>query len=136
MPSPGILESKPGTKRSGLRILVLQDKDDGAISESLLRLTGHEVEVAHDGQAALALADMQEPNVLLLDIGLPGSDGCQVARLLEGRATEKKPFVIAFTDHPDAVRQSVEAGIDLHLLKPVDPLCLNVLLRRFQRVIL
>jgi CheY-like chemotaxis protein len=123
---------------SGLRILVVEDNADCANSEAmLLRLLGHEVEVAHDGPMAVELAKRQEPDVVLLDIGLPGIDGWAVAQLIQEQATGKRPFVIAITGfgQKEDIRNSTYVGIDLHLVKPVEPDYLKAVLRRFQRVI-
>jgi two-component system OmpR family response regulator len=123
---------------SQLRILVVEDYEDSAQSmKILLRLLGHDVEVAFDGIEAIAKAKLQQPDVVLLDIGLPGMSGWEVAKLLQQQATEKKPFLIAITGYgnEEDKRHSAEAGVDLHLLKPVDPQELAAVLRRFQRVI-
>ena len=124
--------------RGGLKVLVVEDNADSAYSEAmLLRLLGHEVEVAQDGATALAMAQRHAPDVVLLDIGLPGLDGWALAKLLQDQAVGKKPFFIAITGfcQKDDLRHSAEAGIDLHLAKPVDPEYLELVLRRFQRVI-
>ncbi len=121
-----------------MRVLVVEDSADTAASlEMLLRLDGHEVLVAGDGPAALRAAHDRPPDVALVDIRLPGMDGFEVARHLQEQVTEKKPFVIAITGYgqEEDRRRSAEAGIDLHLLKPVAPDALRRLLRRFQRVI-
>ena len=137
--APAALPGREGTPCSGLRILVVEDNADSALSQAIiLRLSGHEVEVAHDGPMALALAKKQAPDVVLLDIGLPGIDGWAVAKLLKEQApAEKSPFFIAITGfgQKQDIRHSREIGIDLHLLKPVDPQYLSSILRRFQNVI-
>ena len=124
--------------RAGLKVLVVEDNADSASSEAmLLRLQGHEVVVARDGFTALSLAQEHAPDVVLLDIGLPGINGWTLAKLFREQALDKEPFIIAVTGfgQNDDVRQSAEAGIDLHLLKPVDPQYLEGVLRRFLRVI-
>jgi CheY-like chemotaxis protein len=126
------------TDFSGLRVLVVEDNADCAHSEAmLLRLLGHEVEVARDGPTAVALAKRQEPDVVLLDIGLPGIDGWAVAQAIQEHATVKRPFVIAISGfgQKEDLHNSMNVGIDLHLVKPVDPDYLKSVLRRFQRVI-
>jgi CheY-like chemotaxis protein len=121
-----------------LRVLVVEDDADTAASVAiLLRMDGHEVQVAGDGPNALRAAEASPPDVALLDLWLPGMDGYEVARRLQERAAEKKPLLIAITgcgQEPDRQR-SAQAGIDLHLLKPVDPAALQRLLRRFERII-
>ena len=104
----------------------------------LLRLYGHDVRVAADGPEALDEAEEYQPDVVLLDIGLPGGmDGYEVAKRLQEQQAEKKPLLIAVTGFgSEADRQhSSEVGIDLHLVKPADPQNLLRLLRRFQRIL-
>jgi DNA-binding response OmpR family regulator len=122
-----------------LRILTVEDDQDTAETLAiLLRREGHEVDIAPDGLAALRSAQGQEPDVVLLDIGLPGMSGYDVARHLYQQKGEKRPLLIAVTGHGEEKdrQQSEDAGIDLHLVKPVDPGQLNGVLRRFERVIL
>ena len=122
-----------------LRILLVED--DGDLAETLaalLRIYGHEVQVARDGPTALRLAADQPPDVGLLDLGLPGGmDGYEVARRLREQEVDKLPLLIAVTGsgQDEDRRRSTEAGIHLHLLKPVDGEALNRLLQRFQAVI-
>ena len=128
----------PEGGRSVLHVLVVEDDADSAASlAQLLRLNGHEVRVAADGPAALQAAQESAPDVVLLDIGLPGMDGCEVARRLAERPAEKRPLFVAVTGHDgeDERRRSEEAGIDLHLVKPADPEALSRLLSRFQSII-
>jgi CheY-like chemotaxis protein len=129
---------RPDTKPTGLRILVTEDDADTALSTaSLLSLGGHEVHIAGDGASALEAVEDCDPDVLLLDIGLPDMEGYEVARRVKARNALKTPLLIAITGYgEDADRQrSTDAGIDLHLVKPVDPEQLQGLLKRFQRVV-
>jgi DNA-binding response OmpR family regulator len=103
----------------------------------LLRNHGFDVEIAASGPDVLALADAQDRGVILLDIGLPGMTGRDVTRCLKARETVKKPFIIALTGYgqeADRLR-SVDAGIDFHLTKPVDPTTLDQILSRFERIV-
>jgi CheY-like chemotaxis protein len=123
----------------GLYVLVVEDDPDAAQSTALLlRCFGHRVQIAADGPAACQAALCEPPDVVLLDIGLPGMDGWDVARHMQEPTWAKKPFLIAFTgcggEHDR--RRSQEVGIDLHLSKPVDPDFLRQVLERFLRVIL
>lgn len=121
-----------------LRVLVVEDHADTADSMAvLLSLYGHEVRVARDGPAALGMARAFSPDVVLLDIGLPGMDGWRVAEQLRQHPAAQRPLLIALTGHGQEAdrRRSQEAGIDLHLLKPVDPEQLCGLLSRFQRLL-
>ena len=112
--------SVPATKR---RILVVDDNLDAAVSLSrLIALLGHDVNVARDGNAALFIARSVRPDIVVLDIGLPGSDGFQVAEALRrepGLAALKIIAVTGRGEQEDRER-SQEAGIDYYLLKPVD----------------
>jgi two-component system, OmpR family, response regulator len=123
---------------AGLRVLVVEDRPESAAALALLlRRSGHEVEVAPDGPAALDAVQARPPDVVLLDIGLPGLDGWEVSRRLPGDPAGKRPLLIALTGLGREAdrRRSEEAGIDLHLLKPVDPGWLRGLLQRFQSVV-
>jgi CheY-like chemotaxis protein len=122
-----------------LRILIVEDYRDAAESLAiLLRIYGHEVEVASDGPTALQMAADQPPDVALLDLGLPGGmDGYEVARRLREQKPGRLLFLIAVTGYgqDEDRRHSAEAGIHLHLLKPVDGEAINRLLHRFQAII-
>jgi CheY-like chemotaxis protein len=104
------------------RILLVEDNQDGRESmRMLLELLGHTVSAAEDGAAGLAKALEIGPEVALLDIGLPGLDGYQVARLLR-YAFGRSIYLIAHTGYgqPEDRRRAFEAGFDAHLVKPVD----------------
>jgi DNA-binding response OmpR family regulator len=123
-------------------VLVVEDDTDLAASLAVwLVLQGHKARVAPDGPAALRAAGDEPPDVVLLDVGLPGMDGYQVAERVREElapAMPKAPLVIAVTGRESEAdrRRSEEAGIDLHLTKPVDAGQLSRVLRRFQRIIL
>ena len=106
-----------------MRVLVVEDYEDGAESLALLlRFYGHEVEVARDGATAIRKAQEKLPNVLLMDIGLPGEDGYAVARRLRPLFAAK-PLLVALTGYAsDAYRRrSRDEGFDHHLIKPAEP---------------
>jgi CheY-like chemotaxis protein len=108
---------------ASLRVLLVEDHLDVATSTAeVLRLDGYEVSFAMDGPTALAAAQAVQPDVVLLDIGLPKMDGYEVARRLSG-ARHGKVYLIAVTGfaNQEARQRSAEAGIDLHLAKPADP---------------
>jgi two-component system CheB/CheR fusion protein len=115
------------------RVLVVDDNADSADSLALLlRLRGHEVAVAYDGPGALQTAGSFHPEAILLDIGLPGLDGYQVASRLRRRRRTSKALLLALTGYgqeEDQVR-SRRAGFDHHLTKPVDPQVIYDLLDR------
>ncbi len=106
------------------RVLVVDDNVDAAQSlRMLLELEGHEVRLAHDGLAALEAARAFAPAVVLLDIGLPGLDGYEVARRLRAAPETRACRLIAITGYgqSDDHARSEAAGFDRHLIKPVEP---------------
>jgi CheY-like chemotaxis protein len=113
------------------RVLVADDNEDAGESLAmLLRLDGHEVEVANNGTDALALFDRMIPDVVILDIGMPGLSGYEVARRIRGRDAGRAVMLIAVTgwgQEADKARAS-EAGFDHHYTKPVEPDALSALL--------
>jgi PAS domain S-box-containing protein len=105
------------------RMLVVDDNEDGALAlAELLRLSGHEVDVAHDGHAALEAADRTRPEVILLDIGMPGLNGYDACRALRARPWGREALVVAQTGWGQAEdrARAAEAGFDAHFVKPVD----------------
>ena len=106
------------------RILVVDDNHDSAESLGLLmRLMGHEVRTIYDGIKALEIAKEFRPRVVLLDIGLPGISGYEVAHKLREEAAGERPVVIAISGwgRDPARRYAEGACFDHHLVKPVDP---------------
>jgi CheY-like chemotaxis protein len=85
-----------------------------------LQLAGHAVQIAHDGPGGLEAAAAFDPDCVLLDIGLPGLDGYEVARRLRS-ASGRRCTLIAMTGYgqKDDVRRAMEAGFDRHFVKPV-----------------
>jgi CheY-like chemotaxis protein len=105
------------------RILVLDDNRDSAESLAmLLRLVGHDVRTVHDGRQALVVAEIYGPDLVLLDIGLPGMDGYEVARRLRAQPWIGQTNLVALTGFggEEDRRQAQSAGLDHHLVKPVD----------------
>ena len=105
------------------RVMVVDDNvDAAAMLDMLLRSLGHETRVTHDGIEALRVAAEFRPEIVLLDIGMPGLDGYEVARRLRTLAKDRPLRIVAVTGWgQDADRaRSREAGFDLHLVKPVD----------------
>jgi PAS domain S-box-containing protein len=105
------------------RVLVVDDNADAAESlAELVRLFGHEVDVAHDGPSALASVVARRPDIVLCDLGLPGMDGYAVARALRARLDGKVQLVaVSGYAQPEDVKRSAEAGFDAHIAKPPDP---------------
>jgi CheY-like chemotaxis protein len=107
----------------GRSVLIVDNNRDAADSLALLlRLAGHEVRTAYDGPAALDLARVWPPDVVLLDIGMPGMDGLEVARRLRQDLGLKQALLVALTGYgqDEDRRRSQEAGFNAHLVKPVD----------------
>jgi len=129
-------ESKPEAvkQRRVLRVLLVDDNTDAAESLAmLLRLWGHAVSVTHDGPSALKIARDHRPEVVLLDLGLPGMDGYEVARQLRrpgqvGRPGGPALWALTGYGQEEDRRRCQEAGFDRHLLKPMDPEALELLL--------
>jgi CheY-like chemotaxis protein len=116
---PSATPSVPSKRR---RVLVVDDNQDVAQSLAMVvDLCGHDVEVAHDGPAALSKAKAAPPDVVFLDIGLPGMDGYEVARAMRAEAKLNQAVLVALTGYgtEEAKRKSAEAGFNHHLLKPV-----------------
>jgi CheY-like chemotaxis protein len=108
---------------SPLRVLVVDDNADAASMLSMLvELQGHTTASAHSGPEALHVADRFHPDVVLLDIGLPGLDGYHIARELRRRPGGGGLVLAALTgwSSDEDKRRTREAGFDLHLTKPVD----------------
>ena len=121
-------EAPPSTQRSR-RVLIVEDERDVAQAMAmLLELHGHVLHVVHDGMAAVDAALEFDPDIALVDIGLPGQDGYAVARALRKSAGTKDLEIYALTGYGDekAVGKSSDAGFDGHLTKPVAE---NILLR-------
>jgi CheY-like chemotaxis protein len=116
--------SRPGASKYGRRILVVDDNKDAADSLAmLLRLQGHDVRVAHDGAAAIDVTKDYRPELVFLDLGMPGMDGYEVARRLRrqpGLETVKLAALTGWGQEEDRRRTS-EAGFDHHFVKPPDP---------------
>ncbi|MEP7069129.1 MAG: ATP-binding protein [Usitatibacter sp.] len=121
---PATAAAAPCAASSKRRVLVVEDNPDAAEAMSiLLRHLGHEVAMVNDGREALAAARAFRPDVILLDIGLPGIDGYELAGRFRELPETRAAKVIAVTGYgQEADRARTRAsGFDLHLVKPVDP---------------
>jgi PAS domain S-box-containing protein len=108
-----------GTPR---RVLVVEDNDDAReMLTSLLALLGHEVHEARDGLTAVSEARRLRPDVALIDIGLPGLDGYEVARRVRADAPGVRLVAVTGYGQPDDLARARAAGFDVHIVKPVDP---------------
>jgi two-component system, chemotaxis family, CheB/CheR fusion protein len=113
------------------RILIVEDDEDVAETMgALLAIDGHTVSTASQGTVALDMLRSFEPDVVLLDLGLPGLDGYQVARRIRMETLKKNIVIIALSGYGEREhrRRSKEAGCDGHLVKPVQPDVLRKLL--------
>jgi CheY-like chemotaxis protein len=113
-----------GAKPTGCKVLVVDDNHDAAQTvAAFLELAGHGVRAVTDGAQALACVADFGPNVVVLDIGLPGIDGFQLARRLRETAETKGALLIAVTGYgQESDRQrAVDAGFDHYLVKPASP---------------
>ena len=114
------------------RILVVDDNEDsGATLATWLEITGHAVCRLRDGNALLAVAEAFQPEVILMDIGLPGMNGYELARQLRADRRFDKVLLVAITGYgsPEDRQQSRDAGFNAHLVKPAE---LEVLLQLLQ----
>jgi signal transduction histidine kinase/DNA-binding response OmpR family regulator len=115
--------SREGATQARSRVLVADDNVDAAASLAVfLRLAGHEVRLSHDGLDALLAAQAFHADVVLLDIGLPGLDGYEVARRLRAHPDTKGVLLIAVSGYgqEEDRRRCFQAGFDHHFIKPVD----------------
>ena len=113
----------PGLSAPSLRVLVVDDNVDTAQTLAmLLKTSGHDVRTAHTGPAALEAAFDYRPNVMLLDIGLPGLNGYEVAKRIRQQPVLHAIVLVATTGYGQETdrQHSQEAGFDHHLVKPVD----------------
>jgi PAS domain S-box-containing protein len=113
------------------KILVVDDNVDSAESLALmLELEGHQLRIAHDGETALNIARAFQPHVVLLDIGLPGLNGYQVAEQLRAAPQTHDAKLVAVTGYgqPEDERRAKDAGFDHYLVKPIDLGALDALL--------
>jgi PAS domain S-box-containing protein len=123
---PPVAASSPPRGRSGptsQRVLVIDDnRDAGEALALLIGTLGHQVRVLEDGTEALGVSAQWRPDVVLLDIGLPGMDGFEIARRLRNMPELKDMWLVACTGYggDDHRRLMTEAGFDGHLIKPVN----------------
>ena len=117
------LHSQPAPNPPRVRVLIVDDYPDAAETAAmLLTLYGHDCRTACTGQAALAEADAFDPDIAILDIGLPDISGYEVARALRARPGQRRIYLAAVTGwgQPHDRLQAFAAGFDQHVLKPTD----------------
>jgi len=121
----------PSHSAQTLDIVVVDDNLDSAESLAvLLTLLGHRVRTASDGPSAMAACQLKCPDLIFLDIGLPGMDGYEVARRLRDEFGHEQALkLVALTGYGqvDDVRKSLDAGFDHHFVKPIEPSALTSL---------
>jgi PAS domain S-box-containing protein len=120
---PAFRNADTGLDATRLNVLVVDDNRDAAMTlQSMLELHGHQCSVAFDGPEGMASAQRLLPDVILLDIGLPGMDGYEVARRLRNVAELEGVTLAAITGYAgdEDRREAFEAGFDAHLAKPVE----------------
>src|SRR5471032_2668571 len=128
--SAGAAAAAPATPRDSdagipqrARVLVADDNRDAADAlRALLEMEGYEAEAAYDGQAALEAVMRAVPDLIVMDLGMPGMDGYDAARAIRQQAGAEDVLMIALTGwgQSDARNRTIEAGFDHHLIKPVD----------------
>jgi CheY-like chemotaxis protein len=104
-------------------LVVEDDSDSREMLRMLLEIEGHDVHEAEDGPGALVAVSAIEPEVALIDVGLPGIDGHEVARRLRAERRLPAMLLVALTGYaePEDVERSRQAGFDAHLTKPITP---------------
>jgi CheY-like chemotaxis protein len=131
--APQAAQALPSLKR---RILVVDDNEDAADMLSLmLRQAEYDTSQANDGPSALAAVEAFTPDVVILDIGLPGMSGYDVARTLRRKPGQERLELIALTGwgSGEDKQKALEAGFDVHLTKPVDANMLYLALAELER---
>jgi PAS domain S-box-containing protein len=131
-------EELPAPTAPLCRVLVVDDNMDAAVAlTSLLRKHGHEALAVHSGAEALHAFEGFRPEIVLLDLGMPGMNGLEVARRLRQRNRTPRPLIVAVTGwgKPEDETLSREAGFDLHMVKPVEELDVLKILRTHSGIV-
>ncbi|WNG43309.1 response regulator [Archangium minus] len=122
-PAPVEVKPEKSEESSVRRVLLVEDNEDTReVLRELVEMWGHRVEVAEDGFKGVQAFSSLRPHVALVDLGLPGMDGFQVARKIRESEGGQDVFLVALTGYSGEHRtQAVEAGFNLHMVKPVKP---------------
>jgi len=137
-PPARAIEPAPAASARRRSILVVEDNDDGRDSlRMLLEAQGHAVDTAHDGPSGVEKLLAMQPEIALVDIGLPGLDGYAVARQARAHPGLRRPFLVALTGYgaPEDRDRAFAAGFDSHVAKPVDRSALETLLAAAARAL-
>jgi two-component system CheB/CheR fusion protein len=132
-PSPPPTPRRRIQWREGKRVALIDDNvDSSAMLQAVLSRAGYEVHCAHDGLAGIDLVERLAPDVALIDIGLPGTDGYEVARRLRALDKHREIYLVAFTGYgrPADRALALQAGFDEHVTKPLRPDELSELLEQ------
>jgi signal transduction histidine kinase/ActR/RegA family two-component response regulator len=132
--APASVDDTP-RHRVSRRVLVVDDNEDSAESLALLlRLEGHLVKTAHDGEAALAVAERFQPDAILLDLGMPRLNGYEVCERIRSQPWGRGVLMVAQTGWGQAQdrARTLAAGFDAHLTKPIDPATVQEMLIRLK----
>jgi signal transduction histidine kinase/DNA-binding response OmpR family regulator len=126
--------STPTSGRSTI-VVVEDNKDEREMLRILLTLAGHDVHAAADGLSGIEMTEATDPDLVFVDVGLPGADGYEVARRLRGRKARRDVFLVALTGYgqPEDRRKALDAGFDTHIVKPIDPNHLSAIIASFPR---
>lgn len=130
-PAPATLKPVQPVTATGWRILLVDDYEPARKAVArLLRFMGHEVATAADGPQTLDVAATFRPELILLDINMPGMNGYEVAKALRSKAAHADTVLIALTGYgqPEDIRQAMDAGFNGHIVKPLDPDALEKML--------
>ncbi|GAB3958463.1 hypothetical protein GCM10028805_52840 [Spirosoma harenae] len=121
------------TSRLPNRILAVDDNQDAlTVLQMLLHLKGYQVQTCTSGQQALQLGEQNPPEVILLDISMPGMDGYEACRRIRQQAWGQSVLIFALTGYgqPESIQKAYEAGFNGYLMKPVDLAALTSLLEK------
>ncbi len=128
---PSALETPAIVRKKGLRVLIVDDNRDSADSLAMvLQMMGHETRTAYDGMDGVAAAKDLQPDVILMDIGLPKLNGYEACRRIRELPWAKHTTIVAITGWGQDAdrRRSQEAGFNRHVVKPIDPDSLSEIL--------
>jgi CheY-like chemotaxis protein len=117
------LAQASGADGHRMQVLVVDDNHDAADSlTALLELDGFDARAVYDGSAAIAAVEAQAPEMIIMDLGMPGMDGYETARAIRQKPGAERILMLALTGwgQGDARRRTMEAGFDHHLVKPVE----------------